>query len=150
MVIIKTQITNITSSICQAIVAGILIKNKFSLSDYNKPKINSYRTKLQKLLDLLEEIIGKYKEDWAAEVSWTYPKGGFFVSLKVPFEFGRDQVVECVNMYGIILCPMQFFYQDSGGEKEIRLAFSNLSYEVMEKGINKLQKYLKHKIVNEA
>lgn len=143
---VKAQITNNTSTISQAILGGILVDLDFSLSKYNEPKFNSYKIKLNKMLELLDLYVGTYSEDWASKISWNKPKGGFFIKMNVPFEVDKMAVKESAEKFGIIFCPMRFFYLSKGGENEIRLTFSNLSIEEIEKGIIQLSNYLKYKV----
>jgi monomeric phenylalanine-4-hydroxylase len=142
----KAQLSNNTSTVCQAILGGILISNGYSLLKYNEPKYNSYKKKNEAVLAAMNEYIAQYKHSWAKEISWNEPKGGFFLKVKVPFEVNRESVVESAQKFGIIFSPMSFFHLKEGGEHEIRLTFSNLSLEEISEGIKKLAEYFKYKV----
>jgi len=143
---VKAQLTNNTSTISQAILGGVLLDLKFSLSEISKPKFESYKEKQAVMMNALHKYIGAYEDDWAAGVSWNRPDGGFFVKMTVPFPVDNESVLESASQFNIIFCPMRYFYLKGGGENEIRLTFSNLSRENIEHGVKLLADYLKSKI----
>ncbi len=142
---VKAQLSNHTSTVSQAIIGGILIDNDYSLQKYNEPKHRSYKKKNEATLAALEEKIGKYRNTWSGGIRWTKPRGGFFIKITVPFEVDHDAVAEGAEKFGILFIPMRFFYLKEGGEREIRLTFSNLSLEKISEGIGKLADYLRYK-----
>jgi (S)-3,5-dihydroxyphenylglycine transaminase len=146
MVKVKAQLTNNTSAISQAVVGGVLLENNFSLSEWNKPKFRSYRQKRDLMAVVLNRHLKVAREAWAGDISWTVPDGGFFLRLSVPFSVDTGSVYECAEKFGVIFCPMRYFYLNGGGEKEIRLTFSNLSLEQIDEGIGRLAAYLKFKV----
>ena len=145
MIKVKAQLSNNTSTISQAILGGILIDLDYSLQNYNEAKFKSYKKKNEALLTALNEHIGTHRNTWAKDIRWTEPHGGFFIKITVPFEVNENSVIESAEKFGIIYSPMRFFYLDKGGEKEIRLTFSNLSLEQITIGIKKLADYFKYK-----
>ena len=144
---VKAQLTNNTSTISQAILGGVLLDLNCSLSEWSKPKFESYKTKQAKLLAALDKYIGNYENDWAQGISWNKPEGGFFVKMTVPFPVDGKSVSESAARYNVIFCPMRYFYLNGGGENEIRLTFSNLSPETIETGIKQLAAYLKSQVI---
>ncbi|HSH67751.1 MAG TPA: aminotransferase class I/II-fold pyridoxal phosphate-dependent enzyme [Bacteroidia bacterium] len=143
---VKAQLTNNTSSISQSILGGVLLDLNCSLSEWSKPKFESYKIKQQKLLSSLDKYIGTYKEDWAEGIFWNKPEGGFFIKMTLPFPVDSKHVSESAARYNVIFCPMRYFYLNGGGENEIRLTFSNLSLEIIESGIKQLASYLKSRV----
>jgi monomeric phenylalanine-4-hydroxylase len=142
---VKAQLSNNTSTISQAILGGILMELDYSLQKYNESKFKSYKEKNEALQSALKEYIGAYQDTWAKEIRWTEPQGGFFLKITVPFEVNEFSVIESAEKFGIIFSPMRFFYLEKGGEKEIRLTFSNLSLDQITNGIKKLADYFKYK-----
>ena len=63
---VKAQLTNNTPTINQAILGGILLDKNYSLSDWNKPKYESYKQKRDYIIVLLNSFIGAYKEEWSS------------------------------------------------------------------------------------
>ncbi|MEM6684372.1 MAG: PLP-dependent aminotransferase family protein [Bacteroidota bacterium] len=143
---VKSQTTNNTPTITQAILGGVLVDLNFSLKAYNTEKLASYKNKLQLMLRCLEEHIGTARDTWAKDISWTQPKGGFFIKMKLPFVIDRTQVVTCAKEYKVLFCPMSFFYLDDGGSKELRLTFSNIEPSAIQQGVKNLANYIQHQI----
>jgi DNA-binding transcriptional MocR family regulator len=143
---VKAQLTNNTSTISQAILGGVLLDLGCSLSQWSKPKFESYKHKQATMIQALNKYIGTYREGWAQDVEWNEPEGGFFIKMTVPFNIDNNSVAECARTYGVIFCPMRNFYLKEGGENEIRLTFSNLSTSDIEQGVKHLADYLRFKI----
>jgi (S)-3,5-dihydroxyphenylglycine transaminase len=143
---VKAQLTNNTSSISQAILGGVLLDLNYSLSEWSKPKFESYKEKQLAMMKALDKYIKAHQKDWARAISWNKPEGGFFIKMTVPFSVDTDSVLESAGLHNVIFCPMRNFYLDKGGENEIRLTFSNLSLEKIESGVRQLAAFLKSKI----
>lgn len=148
MVKVKAQLTNNTSAISQAILGGVLLDLDCSLSQYSKPKFESYRRKRDQMLHSLNNYIRGNR--WAEGISWNEPDGGFFIKMKLPFRISSDDVVECARDYGVLFCPMKYFYLQNKGEDEIRLTFSNLSHENIDRGVQQLADYLRDRVLRSS
>lgn len=140
---IKAQLTINTPTINQAILGGILLDNQFSLSKMNQSKFESYRKKRDHMVSALNTHIKPFENEWAQGISWNIPDGGFFIKLSVPFIIDDNSVTECAEKFGVIFCPMHYFYQHGGGYKELRLSFSNLSLHDIDTGILQLAAYFR-------
>ena len=147
MVKVKAQLTNNTSTVDQAILAGVLLSNNYSLSEWSKPKFESYKKKRDCMIEALNKYIRAYTEEWAQDIAWNEPDGGFFIKMTVPFEVDIENVFESAKQHNVIFCPMRYFYLNKGGENEIRLTFSNLSLLAIDQGVKKLADYIKAKVV---
>jgi monomeric phenylalanine-4-hydroxylase len=143
---VKAQLSNNTSGITQGIVGGVLLAHDYSLRELTSQKLGSYKEKQHCIQEALQRYIGAYKEGWACGISWNKPGGGFFVKLSLSFTVDIEQLNECAAGYNVLFCPMRYFYLDEGGENEIRLAFSNLSFEDIDTGIKRLAAYFKQKL----
>ena len=143
---IKGYTTVNTPSITQAIFAGILLENNFNLQIYNERKIKNLSLKREAILKALNKYFINANENWSNKISWNKPRGGFFLSLKIPIAISKEDVYECAKNYNIIFTPMSFFYIDVGGEKEIRLAYSYIPLQKINESIKNLSQFLKLKI----
>ncbi len=144
---IKAQLTNNTSTINQAILGGVLLDLNCSLSESSRPKFESYKRKRDQMISSLQKYIKVYEFDWACDIKWNEPNGGFFIKMSVPFVINNESVYESASEYNVIFCPMRNFYLQNGGENDLRLTFSNLSLDEIEKGIKQLSQYLKSKVI---
>jgi len=140
---VKALLTNSTPTVCQAILGGILLDLDHSLSEWNSPRLESYRKKRNKMVSALDTYIRDYQGEWSKDITWNEPDGGFFIKMNLPFEVGLDEVRDCARKYRVIICPMRFFYLNGGGEREIRLAFSNVDLPDIDEGVRRLACFLK-------
>ncbi|WP_428741067.1 PLP-dependent aminotransferase family protein [Tenacibaculum sp.] len=142
----KGYITVNTPSIIQAMFGGMLRQHNFSLKELNKEKVLGMKEKRNHLVKCLEEVFNTKNNSWSNKVQWNHPNGGFFIRVKLPFEVGKEEVIECAEKFKVIFTPMSFFFLNEGGESELRLAFSNLSLEEIKTGVERLADYIKSKI----
>jgi (S)-3,5-dihydroxyphenylglycine transaminase len=143
---VKGYITVNTSSLNQAMLGGLLIKNDHSLVQFNQPKVAAMKQKRDAIVQALAETLDPVTHPWANGIQWTVPAGGFFMRIQLPFAVNKQEVVTCAEQFGVIVTPMSFFYLQQGGENEIRLAFSNVTAAQIKEGINRLANYIKSKI----
>lgn len=142
---VKGVFTNNSPGITQAMLAGVLIREGYSLKKLNAPKIDSYRSKCRSLLQALDATIRSYSDGWASGISWNEPEGGFFIKISLPFELENNDLLLCAEKHGVLFCPMNYFYQDGGGKNEIRLAFSKLTIPEIGEGVKRLADFLRAK-----
>jgi (S)-3,5-dihydroxyphenylglycine transaminase len=142
---VKGVFTNNTPGITQAMLAGLLIREQYSLRKINAPKIESYRNKCKALLKALDANVRSHRDGWASGITWNEPEGGFFIKINLPFELDNNDLLLCAEKYGVLFCPMNYFYQDGGGKNEIRLAFSKPTLAEIEEGVKRLAGFLRAK-----
>lgn len=97
-----------------------------------------YKSKRDLMLRLLEENMPE-------GVTWTHPEGGLFLFLKLPEGFDSVKFYDKALDAGVAYVAGAFFYT-SGGENTMRLNFSFMSHEKIEKGIVKLSKLIRDEI----
>lgn len=136
---VKSLTTVNTPPLMQAAVAGVLARHGHSLEPRVREILPVYRERRDAMLGALERSFGA--DELLQSVSWSRPRGGFFVSVKFPFEFGRDAARECAADFGVICCPMTFFTVGAGCEDEARLSFSYATPEQIEEGVGRLARY---------
>jgi monomeric phenylalanine-4-hydroxylase len=144
---VKAQLTNNTSTISQAILGGVLLEKNYRLSEWNKGKFDSYKQKRNCMLAALDKYIDLEKDEWASGIHWTKPEGGFFIKMSLPFEIDNQSVIDSASRFNVIFCPMRYFYLKGGGERELRLTFSNLSLELIESGVQQLAQYIRWNVL---
>ena len=138
----KSFITVNTSPLIQAMVGSYLEKKNYSLKASCVPKVDACRVQRDAMIDALAGHFAGVEG-----ISWNKPVGGFFMSMEIPFAMTNELLKECVEKFGVIVCPMSFFYIDEEqGTRQMRLAFSNLSAEKIKEGIGRLANFIKQKI----
>lgn len=135
----KSFVSVLTSPVVQAILGGFLLDTNCRVNDWNAAKIDWCRKNRNTMVAMLENVFGSN-----SGVSWSSPEGGFFVVITLPFEFGKDELVECAQEAGVIVTPMSFFSPSGGFTNQIRLAFSNLESDQIRTGVARLGNHINY------
>lgn len=130
---LKGMLTVNTSPIAQAVIAGKLLLNDFSLTKANAREIAIYQRNLRLTLGELDRRLGS-----CAGVSWNTPTGGFFVTVTVPFVADDELLEVAARDHGVLFTPMHHFYGGKGGFHQLRLSISLLTPELIEEGVARL------------
>ncbi|WP_323179717.1 PLP-dependent aminotransferase family protein [Streptomyces sp. NBC_00654] len=130
---LKGMLTVNTSPIAQAVIAGKLLLNDFSLAKANAREIAIYQRNLQHTLGELTRRLGG-----CPGVSWNTPKGGFFVTVTVPFVVDDELLKHAAGDYGVLFTPMHHFYGGKDGFNQLRLSISLLTPELIEEAVSRL------------
>lgn len=101
--------------------------------------IQIYKSRRDALLKTLEESI-------PPEASWSKPKGGFFIWLKLPEYLNTKEMLADAIRNKVAYVPGSGFYADNKGLNEVRLAFCTESTDRIEKGIKILSKIIRDRI----
>jgi (S)-3,5-dihydroxyphenylglycine transaminase len=131
-----------TSQVTQALVGGILLKEDASLARIVSAPLAHYRRNRDAMLHTLERTLGAAGID----ANWNRPEGGFFLCVRLPFEFGQQETIECASRYGVIAMPMTFFSLDGSCRREVRLAFSNLTPDDIVSGVERFARYINDRV----
>jgi (S)-3,5-dihydroxyphenylglycine transaminase len=137
---VKSLLTVNTSPILQAILGGILLQGSCSLRGLVEPKLTHYRKKRDLMLTCLQNEFRE--ESINGHVRWNKPKGGFFITVTLPFQFDQQSLLSCVEEFRVIVCPMSFFSLRCGRESQIRLSFSFVTEEQIADGIARLKRFV--------
>lgn len=105
-----------------------------------KKSISIYKSKRDLMLKLLEEHMP------ADDVAWTHPEGGLFLFLHLPEKFDTVKFYDKALNAGVAYVAGSFFFT-KGGENTMRLNFSFMSPEKIEKGIILLAKLINEEIL---
>ncbi len=130
---LKGMLTVNTSPIAQAVIAGKLLLNDFSLSKANAREIAIYQRNLQHTFGELTRTLGG-----CPEVSWNTPTGGFFVTVTVPFVVDDELLTHAARDHGVLFTPMHHFYGGKEGFNQLRLSISLLTPELIEEAVSRL------------
>jgi 2-aminoadipate transaminase len=89
-----------------------------------------YRSRRDTAMAALERHVG----DGA---TWTRPEGGFFTWLTLPEQEGVDVAGRALEA-GVAVVPGPPFFATGGGERNVRISYSQASEELLEEGIARL------------
>ncbi|MYV58328.1 aminotransferase class I/II-fold pyridoxal phosphate-dependent enzyme [Streptomyces sp. SID4931] len=139
---IKSMVTVNTPALSQAAIAGALLAADGRLAEHNGVQAQHYGESLQVTLDQLER---QFPENQRRDlgISWNTPTGGFFLTVRVPFDVNNTVLLRSAAEHGVIWTPMAYFYPEAGGDRTIRLSFSYLSHEEIEEGIARFAAFLR-------
>ncbi|GAB3738629.1 hypothetical protein GCM10027598_67110 [Amycolatopsis oliviviridis] len=130
---LKGMLTVNTSPIAQAVIAGKLLLNDFSLTKANVRETAIYQRNLHLTLNELDRRLGG-----APGVGWNTPTGGFFVTVTVPFVVDDELLADAARDHGVLFTPMHHFYGGKDGFNQLRLSISLLTPELIEEGVSRL------------
>ena len=156
---IKSMVSVNTSPVAQAVVGGKLLENGCSVIKANVRETAVYASNLRQVLDGLGRRFPAAAarlrrrsrcagcSGWARRVgapgysggrlSWNAPSGGFFVVVSLPFA-ADDQLLEySAREHGVLWTPMSHFYGAGGGTHQVRLAYSQLTPDRIEVGLDR-------------
>ncbi len=92
---------------------------------------NVYKLRCRAMLDAL----GEYMPDG---VSWTHPKGGFYIWVTLPENADALEMLNTALENNVAYVIGSAFFPDGSGKNTLRLSFSNETEEVIKEGIKRL------------
>ena len=135
---VKSFVTVNTSALLQAMLAGVLRQENHSLLNYCKEK-EAYCKHNRDVLARAIRCSFDFTEPWEK------PKGGFFTTLRIPFEPTHELILKAAGEYGVIVCPMSMFCMEpQNGEKTLRLSYSYMTPEEIIEGVGRLAEFVKN------
>ncbi len=133
----KSFVTLNTSALTQALAEGFVRRSGApGLRALTAPARSLYRSRRDALVDALERRLGR------VDARWSTPGGGFFLSLRLPFDFDTDDMHACAARHGVLVCPMHLFSPTGRGRDTLRLAFANVEPDQIAEGVDRLARAL--------
>ena len=90
-----------------------------------------YRERRDIMLDALEK-------NMPPGVTWTHPKGGLFLWVKLPVGFNSTEILKDAIEQKVAFVPGNSFHPNGGGENTMRLNFSYSNPDLIREGIARL------------
>jgi len=138
---VKSFLTVNTPALDQAIVAGILLNNEYSLIQFNEEKRKYYVYNRDVMVQSLSEEFAGYKN-----ITWNIPHGGFFLIVNLPFNFTQEMLEECASSYNVIVFPESLLSLYQNTNNRIRLAFTNVPADEIKIAITRFANFVKNKM----
>jgi 2-aminoadipate transaminase len=95
-----------------------------------------YRRKCAHMLAALER-------EMPAGVTWTRPKGGFFLWVTLPEGIDAVDIIDQARQNLVDYIPGPSFYSDGSGRRSLRLSFSAVTPEQIDAGVARLAQVVK-------
>ncbi|HEY3886279.1 MAG TPA: PLP-dependent aminotransferase family protein, partial [Vicinamibacterales bacterium] len=86
---------------------------------------------------------GALRREMGDLVTWSEPKGGFFLWLTLPAAINADRMVARAIEMGVVYVAGDAFYVNGEGQNTLRLSFSAPTHERIEMGVTRLAKALR-------
>jgi (S)-3,5-dihydroxyphenylglycine transaminase len=138
---IKSMVTVNTPPVSQAVIAGMLLTCQGRVSDLNIETGAYYANAMKATLHGLDQCFPAERRATLG-VRWNEPDGGFFLTMRVPFAAGNQELTRSAEDFGVIWTPMSYFYPHGGGDRSIRLSVSYLTEEDITEGITRLGRFI--------
>jgi 2-aminoadipate transaminase len=91
-------------------------------------------------------MLAALEEFFPDEASWTHPRGGFFVWVRLPrYVNTKDMLAKAIDSK-VAYVPGTGFYPGGRGAGEMRLNFSYPTEEEIHEGIKRLAKVVRREI----
>lgn len=137
---VKSLVTVNTSPLVQAMAGGLLLQESCTLRPRVARSLPFYRANRDRLLAALEAAFGGDRP--VPGVSWNRPAGGFFLTVRLPFPFGTDELEACARDFGVLCCPLSIFSIAGRGRDQIRLSFSYVTPAEIDEGVRRLAAFV--------
>jgi (S)-3,5-dihydroxyphenylglycine transaminase len=134
---VKSLLSVNTSPLCQAVVGGLLQASGGSLKQHVEPMRRALRARRDAMIDALVRHFPA-DADGARDVSWNRPAGGFFLTLRLPFEVDDADLEMSARVHRVIWTPMSYFHVGPARRDVIRLSFSYGTAEEIDAGVRGL------------
>lgn len=97
----------------------------------------------QRSLSRKEHGSNNYERQRKRVAEWTDPNGGFFVWVELPDDIDAEAMLPTAAEEGVTYLPGELFFPDERGKNCLRLSFSQVSFEEMERGIEALARAIR-------
>ena len=134
---IKQALDACTSNFMQILANGFLAEEKLD------PYLIFLRQEYHERKNMLEEALKKYMPK---DITWNSPKGGFYIWLKLPKHIKSTKIFKKSVKKGVVFVTGRTFDPASKKDDRLRLAFSNMPKEDIEKGVKILSKVIKKEL----
>jgi len=109
-----------------------VIANEFMKKGYLEQYLNKIRKEYAGRKQLMQKSLKKYMPE---EVTWTEPEGGFYFWLKLPQHMNATEILKESVEKGAVFVTGKTFDPEAKRNNYIRLAFSNMNKNDIDKGV---------------
>ncbi len=106
-------------------------------------RMTRYVERLRKVYKERRDTMVRCMKEYCPEVTFVTPKGGFFLWAKLPDGLDIDRYFDACAERGVVFVKGQAFSANYENNGHIRVSFSNIPPEVIEKGVKLMGEELK-------
>ena len=136
---VKQALDACTSSFMQILANEFLAQHKL------EPYLTFLRSEYLERKNLLQKYLKAYMPE---EVTWNEPKGGFYIWLKLPPHIKSTDIFKESVAKGVVFVTGRTFDPASKKDDRLRLSFSNMPKNDIEKGVIILSEAIKQVLQN--
>ena len=122
-----------------------VIANEFMKKGYMEPYLNRIRKEYAGRKQLMQEALKKYMPE---EVRWNEPEGGFYFWLRLPEHVDATEILKESIDKGAVFVTGKTFDPEGKRNNYIRLAFSNMDKNDIDKGISIIAEAFKYQVAS--
>jgi DNA-binding transcriptional MocR family regulator len=122
-----------------------ILGNEFLAQHKLDPYLKFLRGEYLERKNLLQRNLEKYMPK---EITWNEPKGGFYIWLKLPAHIRSTDIFKESVAKGVVFVTGRTFDPARVKDDRLRLSFSNMPKESIEKGVIILAKAIKKVLLN--
>lgn len=109
-----------------------ILANEFVSQSKLMPYLEFLRKEYKERKDILQRSLIEHMPE---EITWNEPKGGFYIWLKLPNYINSTDIFKESHKKGVVFVTGRTFDPASIKDDRLRLAFSNMPKENIEKGV---------------
>jgi len=109
-----------------------ILANEFLVQDKLGPYLKFLRKEYEERKNRLQKSLKRYMPK---EISWNEPKGGFYIWLRLPEQISSTEIFEESVKKGVVFVTGRTFDPHSKKDDRLRLSFSNMPKDMIEKGV---------------
>ena len=117
-----------------------VIANEFLSQGKLQPYLQFFRKEYSERRDLMHECLEKHMP---ADINWIRPEGGFYYWLNLPNNLDATEIMTKSIQKGAVFVTGKTFDPHGKKNDRIRLSFSNMKHEEIEKGIKMIAESIK-------
>lgn len=122
-----------------------ILGNEFLEKDKLEPYLKFLRNEYLERKNLLQKHLKTYMPE---EITWNEPKGGFYIWLKLPSHINSTDIFKESVTKGVVFVTGRTFDPASKKDDRLRLSFSNMPKDQIEKGVIILSEAIKSVLKN--
>ena len=131
---IKQALDACTSNFMQILANEFLVREKLN------PYLEFLRHEYEERKNILQISLKKYMPK---EITWNEPKGGFYIWLDLPGHINSTEIFKESVKKGVVFVTGRTFDPESIKDDRLRLSFSNMPKDTIDKGVKILAEAIK-------
>jgi len=137
----------LTLGVQSAVLCNSSFSQRIAYEYFSDPSWKNNITEFIKIYkNRRDTMFSALEENLSGIGTWSKPKGGFFIWLKIPDFLNTKEILADAVRNKVAFVPGTGFYADGRGKDSARIAFCTESRENIEKGIKILAKIIKDRI----